>query len=207
MVVMRIDQPLEWSSEWPGLDGVRGPQPPLQTLQELCHDWHGKALQVPAQFGLVEDPGHLWLVAARDQAAAPHPKAGAGDFQAGLWRHDVAELFVAEASGERYLEFNLSPTGAWWLEHFRAPRQASPLEVLPQVLTHGSPPGRPAWSAALGIPLDWLREIIGWDADSRLNVCLILDSPGQHFLSACDLGEGEPDFHRPWNFEKVLREA
>lgn len=192
MVVTRLDQPLEWTG------------PVTSFMQELCHDWHGKSLQIPAHFGLVEDPHHLWLIASREQAASPHPTAGPGDFQAGLWRHDVAELFVAAPDGSGYLEFNLSPTGAWWLERFGAPREARPLDALPEVMTHGSPDGASSWSAALAVPLDWLRETIAWGPDSRLNVCMILDSPKQRFLTATDLGPGEPDFHRPERFDKVL---
>lgn len=181
--------------------------PPAQplSLQELGRDWHGRRLASPPRFALIEDPSHLWLVAARDQPFEAHPEAGAGAFQAELWRHDVAELFVAQSAGPRYLEFNLAPTGAWWMASFEGPRQPGPTPPRPEVVTHGAAPGQLAWQAALGIPLAWLRSTIGWGPASRLNVTLILESPQQRFLSACDLGGGEPDFHRPQLFPTVRR--
>jgi len=174
-------------------------------MQELCHDWQGEALAPPARFAVVEDPSHLWLIAGRQSAAKPHPAGDCGDFQAELWRYDVAELFIADATQSSYLEFNLSPTGAWWMERFSAPRQAHPLERLPAVLTHAGPDGVSGWRAALGLPLDWLRATIGWSEASPLNVTLILETPEQRFVTATDLGGGEPDFHRPQEFVTAPR--
>ncbi len=39
---------------------------------------------------------------------------------------------------------------------------------------------------------------------TRLNVTMILESPRQKFLSAINLGEGEPNFHQPERFSKVV---
>ena len=188
MELERISQPLTW------------PPAGASPMQELCHDWHGQAVGPPAQYRLVEDPTHLWLIAARAKPAIAHPTGDCGDFQEELWKHDVAELFIATPDRSAYLEFNLSPRGAWWAARFSGPRQPDPLEGLPEVLTHGSPEGSDRWIAALGVPLAWLRETIDWSPDSPLNVTFILDSPQQRFLSACDLGEGEPDYHRPDGF-------
>jgi len=174
-------------------------------LQDLCRDWHAARIEPPARYGLVEDLRHLWLLAAHDRPGSPHPDAQEGDFQEGLWRHDVAELFIAAEDG-RYLEFNLSPRGAWWMAAFDAPRHASPLPHLPAVRTHAAEPAGGGWQAALGIPLEWLRHHIGWGPASRANVTLILESPEQRFLSAADLGGGEPDFHRPDRYPAIHRQ-
>ena len=187
-----LTQPMVW------------PQQATATVQELCHDWYGSPMVPPAQFRLVEDPHHLWLVAGHEAAAKPHPKGDCGDFQAELWCHDVAELFIAQTEGSHYLEFNLSPRGAWWMARFSGARQLCPMKELPEVITHacvddgGNQGG--SWNAALGIPLEWLRERIGWGAKSPLNVAFILQSPAQRFLTTCDLGDGDPDFHRPQHF-------
>lgn len=174
-------------------------------LQEICHDWHGRSIAPPAGFALLEDPVHLWLLACRESPANAHPAGDCGDFQAGLWKYDVAELFIAPAGGVGYLEFNLSPRGAWWVERFCAPRQLRPLDGLPGVVTHACAAGPCGWRAALGIPLGWLREEVAWGDGVRANVNFILESPQQLFLSACDLGGGEPDFHRPSAFARLRR--
>lgn len=183
-----ISKPLDW------------PSAGKASMQELCHDWNGDSLMPAARFRLVEDPTHLWLIAGREKPAKPHPTGDCGAFQAELWQHDVAELFIASPDIKNYLEFNLSPSGAWWAAGFSEPRQPWPLEGLPEVLTHALEGDAGQWVAALGIPLDWLRQIIGWGPDSPLNITFILDSPHQRFLSASDLGLGEPDFHRPQGF-------
>ena len=61
-------------------------------MQELCHDWHGQSLDPPARFALLEDPDHLWLIASRACPAKPNPTGKSGDFQAELWKHDVAQV-------------------------------------------------------------------------------------------------------------------
>ena len=188
MDLEQITEPLTW----PPREG--------SLMQELCHDWFGESFGPPAQYRLVEDPHHLWLIAGREKPANAHPMGVCGDFQAELWKHDVAELFIADPDFKNYLEFNLSPRGAWWTERFSGLRQAWPLEALPEVLTHASDDGQGAWYAALGLPLGWLQETIGWGPQSPINVTFILDSPEQRFLTACDLGDGEPDFHRPQGF-------
>ena len=183
-----ISRPLDW------------PAAGTTPLQELCHDWYGAPLAPPARFQLVEDPSRLWLIAGRRKPANAHFMGDCGDFQAELWKFDVAELFIASPDFKNYLEFNLSPRGAWWAARFGEPRQAADLGPLPEVICHGSPEGAESWTAALGIPLDWLRQRIGWSPDSPLNVTFILESPDQRFLTASNLGGGEPDFHRPGSF-------
>jgi hypothetical protein len=180
------------------------PLEPMAPMQELCHDWHGQPMDPPARFRLVEDPTHLWLIAGRAKPAKSHPAGNFGAFCEGLWHEDVAELFIAQADGQRYLEFNLSPAGAWWAAAFSAPRvPCSTFDALPAVRVESRIEDGGGWRAALGIPLDWLQAAIGWGKGSRANVTFILDSPDQRFLSVCDLGGGEPDFHRPHGFSRA----
>lgn len=169
--------------------------------QEICHDWHGEPLSPPAQYRLLQDPTHLWFIAGREETIKPGNSGVCGDFIEGLWRYDVAELFIAGPNSKNYLEFNLAPNGAWWAARFSAPRRSEPLGELPQVVCDARQ--EQGWLAALGLPLNWLRPNIAWSANSPLNVCFILDSPEQRFISACDLGTGEPDFHRPARFQAL----
>lgn len=194
MHVTVLSEPFEWLH---GLEQSPG------FLEEFRHDWYGAPLSPPAYYALIEDPSHLWLIACRECRANPHPDAALGDFQEDLWRYDVAELFISTAHDSHYLEFNLSPAGAWWAAAFSAPRVPSPIGELPRIRALAEPCKTEEWRAALGIPLDWLRASIKWGEGSRANVSFVLDGPTQRFVSACSLGTGEPDFHRPQHFAKV----
>lgn len=170
-------------------------------------DWYGELVEPPAGWCLVEDPGHLWFIASRAKPAQLHPASRPGKFQAELWKHDVAELFMASPDRSRYLEINLSPNGAWWSCHFDGPRRRREPEDRPLegVKTHADlgPDGR--WVAAIAIPLEMLRREIGYGADTPMNVTFILDSPAQRFLTVAAAVAGDPDFHRPDAFPVVER--
>lgn len=171
----------------------------------LENDLRGAPLQAPAAFSVVTDARHLWFIASHRQPARIHPKARPGAFQAELWRYDVAELFLADPVSGRYFEFNLAPNGGWWTCEFTAPRvRADEAEIaMPEVATFSeiSPDG--SWLAAMAIPLDLLRARLDFGPATRMNVAMILESPEQKFLSATDLGTGEPDFHQPQRFSEI----
>ena len=171
----------------------------------LGNDLRGVPLQVSAAFSVVTDARHLWFIASHRQPARIHPKARPGAFQAELWRYDVAELFLADPVSGRYFEFNLAPNGGWWTCEFTAPRvRADEAEIaMPEVATFSeiSPDG--SWLAAMAIPLDLLRARLDFGPATRMNVAMILESPEQKFLSATDLGTGEPDFHQPQRFSEI----
>lgn len=171
----------------------------------LERDWFGNRLDPPAGFCLVTDPGHLWFIAHHRRAADLHPMARPGMFQAELWKHDVAELFLADPAGGRYFEFNLAPNGAWWSCEFTAPRvREEETEIaMPGVATYADLAADGAWVAAMALPLDLLRARLDFGPHTRANVTMILESPAQRFLSAADLGGGDPDFHLPQRFPTV----
>lgn len=171
----------------------------------LAKDLHGSALQVPAAFSVAMDARYLWFIASHRRAARLHPRARPGGFQTELWKHDVAEMFLADPSSGRYLELNLAPNGAWWSCEFTAPRvRADEAEIaIPEVATFAEMSADGSWLAAMAIPLDLLRARLDFSADTCMNVAMILESPGQKFISAADLGAGEPDFHQPDRFPKV----
>lgn len=172
----------------------------------LARDWHGRAVEPPAAFSLASDGCRLWFVAMHRSPAELHPRARPGVFLAELWRHDVAELFIADPVSGRYFEFNLAPNGAWWSCEFRAPRQREEeIDIaMPEVATFSELSADGSWLAALSVPLDLLRARLDFGPQSGLNVAFILRSPRQIFLSANDLGGGEPDFHRPERFSRMV---
>ncbi len=168
----------------------------------LAKDLRGTPVDPPAAFSLVADPVHFWFIASHRKPARLHPLARPGLFQAGLWQHDVAELFLSHPESGRYLELNLAPNGAWWSCEFTAPRvRADEADIaMPEVATFSEMAADGSWVAAMALPLDLLRARLDFGVGSRLNVAMILGSPDQRFLSAADLGPGEPDFHQPENF-------
>lgn len=172
----------------------------------LQNDLAGTPLEVPAAFSIVTDPHRLWFVANHRKPALIHPQARPGAFQTELWRYDVAELFLADPSSGRYFEFNLAPNGAWWSCEFIAPRvRVEEVEIaMPEVATFSEMAPDGSWVAAMAIPLDLLKARLDFGPGTLLNVTMILESPQQRFLSAVNLGEGGPDFHRPEKFSKVV---
>lgn len=171
----------------------------------LEKDLHGAALQAPAAFSLVTDARYLWFIANHQKPALIHPKARPGAFQTELWRYDVAELFLAAPASGRYFEFNLAPNGAWWTCEFTAARVRAEAEeiAMPEVATFSEIAADGSWLAAMAIPLDLLRARLDFGPETQLNVTMILESPAQKFISANDLGVGEPDFHQPQRFSEI----
>lgn len=168
----------------------------------LGTDWHGARVEPAPGFALVMDPQRLWLVASHRRPAQLHPQARPGMFQAELWRHDVAELFLANPRNGRYFEFNLAPNGAWWSGEFTGPRvRAEEAEAaMPEVTTHAELAADGSWVAALVLPLELLRARLDFGPTTRANVTFILGTPHQRFLTATPLGGGDADFHRPERF-------
>lgn len=168
-------------------------------------DWHGLPFWPPAGYSVAIDPEWLWFIAGRNKPAQPHPDSSPGLFKPQLWRHDVAELFLGEPGGGRYLEFNLAPNAAWWSCAFEGPRIRMFEKDIPLagVGTWATLAADGSWMAAAALPLQTLRDLIGFDDNSAANVAFILRAPQQRFITVTDLGGGEPDFHRPDRFEPM----
>ncbi len=192
MTIFTSERPLRWGE----LDV------PMLGLEK---DWQGARLEPAAAYSLAQDGRMLWFIAHHWRAAQLHPQARPGMFQAELWRHDVAELFIADAVSGRYFEFNLAANGAWWSCEFTAPRQrAEEMDIaMPEVATFSDMAADGAWVAAMAIPLDLLRARLDFGPQTRANVTMILESPQQRFVSAADLGGGAPDFHQPECFPEI----
>lgn len=168
-------------------------------------DWSGTEMQKLVKFLFWVDGSRFHFLASESGTPGmSHPESRQGFYQPELWKYDVAEFFLKSTNGARYLEFNLAPNGAWWSSAFNAPRTASPGEPkpIPAVLTsaHQTENG---WQVMASLPLDWLKENYGFGDKTTLNATFILNSPDQVFLTAGDLGSGEPDFHRPDHFASI----
>ena len=133
-----------------------------------------------------------------------HPLSEASEYQPELWKYDVAEFFLGAANGSCYLEMNLAPNGAWWSSIFTKPRQEAPEQPapVPEVVTKAQQ-NKDSWQVMARLPLSWLKEHFDFGENSTLNATFILDSPHQIFLTAADLGDGDPNFHRPDRFPGI----
>ena len=173
-------------------------------LLGISSDWMEKPLAPPLAFSVATDLENLWFIATRQAPASIHPDAVPGEFTPGLWKHDVAELFIADIGGKSYLEFNLAPNGAWWAAKFSSQRQLC--DDQPDFQTHiktytdGTDPN--SWITAISIPLGFLRDHISFELDSPANATFILNSPEQTFHTAVKLPGSEPNFHQPSAFPK-----
>lgn len=163
-------------------------------------DWYGADLAFPIGFSFVIDPEYFWFVATCGSPAVIHPDARPGQFVSELWKYDVAEFFLTNPMSGRYLEFNLSPNGAWWAAEFTGPREGMGQAPLQGVETYHELGKDGRWIAAARFKLVDFKERFSLSPDSRLNAAFIIGSPEQKFVSAADLGDGEPDFHRPEKF-------
>lgn len=172
----------------------------------LDTDWFGKKQSSPMGFSVATDHDKLWFVATGQSPASVHPDALPGKFTPELWKHDVAELFLANPSSGKYLEFNLAANGSWWACAFSAPRVAdSPQpDFAATIATHSDADVPSGWVAALVVSLEFLETEIGYGEDTTANVAFIRNSPSQTFLTAAKLPGDEPDFHQPAHFPRLV---
>jgi len=150
-------------------------------------DWFGRPIAAPPSLSVERDDGALVFTASRESSPPRHPSASAGAFVEGLWEYEVAELFLADATG--YLELNLAPCGAFWAQRFDAPRVRSERQPDPAVFLATAAPG---WSASLRIP-DTLVP-----TDLRFNLTFV--TAAREHLSLAELPGPRPDFHQPSAF-------
>ena len=173
--------------------------------QELNSEWYGNKMEPPYTFSLQLTEAGLLFKAERAAAASVHPEARPGEFREELWKYDAAEFFITTPSGDKYMEFNLSPNGAWWASVFCAPRvvAAGYEHWRPQVQASGQSTEE-GWACEALIPTAALEQVGITPADCKLAVCAILSSPKQVFLTSALPCDTQPDFHRPDLWEKAL---
>ena len=158
-------------------------------------DWFHKTSPFFPKFLCAVDKTHFYFLAGGQNHPSCHPDGKSGEFQPELWKYDVAEFFLATPDRSSYLEFNLSPNGAWWSARFKEPRVALDQPPLTGVKTV-SDISNDSWQVRAAIPLSELGPLEG----ALLNVTFILGSPEQRFFTSAPLDAVEPDFHRPHHF-------
>jgi hypothetical protein len=117
-----------------------------------------------------------------------------------LWAHTCFELFVAEAGGSAYREFNFSPNGQWMRFDFSAYRQ------------HGDAPIGPAPSVQVSRGAESLDLTVRLAADAlpngelRLGLSAVVEhADGSHRYWALRHPPGQPDFHHRDGFTLALK--
>ena len=174
--------------------------------QLLEREWFGRSVVPPFGFRFSIEEGEFVFRASR-AAAAWAAEAGEGTFAENLWHRDVAEFFIATASGDRYMEFNLSPRGAWWACLFSGPREVLPVRLTPDFCRATGECVQQGWRAQVRVPLASLERCGLSLASCRLAAAAILESPKQIFLTTAPVEGPKPDFHRPWDWKTPIREA
>ncbi|MFI3242625.1 MAG: hypothetical protein R3Y56_00050 [Akkermansia sp.] len=174
--------------------------------QCLDREWFGAEVLPALMFSFCIEGDELVFCASQKAPALLHPEASLGKFQELLWKYDTAEFFIAKEDCSRYLEFNLSPNGAWWSEIFTDPRvvDESAIQIAPTRCEACC--DESGWSCSARIPM---ADLLAMGLDprrSRMAVCAILASPQQIFLTSADKMEGVPDFHRlpDWPLSELL---
>lgn len=166
-------------------------------LTPIDRDWFGEEVDPAPGFAFAKDEERFHFRARRSGQATVHPSSSPGVFQAELWKHDVAEFFLAHPTNGHYLEINLSPNGGWWSCLFRAPLK--PLletnEPAPEVTAEATI-NDDGWDVHLSLRLSYLRETLDFGPDSRLHASFLLDTP-QRCLTSAPPAPGEPNFHHP----------
>ena len=177
------------------------PQP-----QKIDYEWYGTPIEPPFEFSFTLTPEGLLFQAARKAAAKVHPDGVCGCFQPELWRYDAAEFFITTADGKRYMEFNLSPNGAWWAAVFCVPRQIAPgfENWKPAGIQATGTSTDEGWNCRALIPAAVLEEVGISPANCKLTAAAILKSPEQVFLTTALPCDTQPDFHRPDLWEQAI---
>jgi hypothetical protein len=177
---------------------------------EISTDWFYHPSQSKAKFCIEKhDLEHeaSWVFRVRvDKKPLLHPmKILPNTYYEGLWEYDVAEWFIADLATGKYIEFNLSPTGAWWMMVFNALRQRSE-QHMPDIslIRTGAEMKGSSWSAYLKIPVSLIKMVLGGVA-LKHNVCFILGKKPREYLSWTRLSTKQPDFHQPADFLFALR--
>lgn len=122
-------------------------------------------------------------------------------FVEGLWKYDCGELFLVQPGTGRYLEINVSPSGAWWSCVFSDVRSRDLSTPPPQIDGIRAQPKGQGWQAEFGLSFAEIERCLGSAEKLRGNVTLILggcpdqNPPLENLHSVATLGA--VDFHRP----------
>lgn len=168
--------------------------------------WRARATtaESPLAMTLAADADSVFIVASWKGSVCYDQYISPGSFERGLWKQDVAELFIQFGSGQRYQEFNLSPAGAWWTCSFVSPRvprhdcaafsgRIPPVECLAEPTANGH-------EAVLCFPRSGLDAPQDFPDSIRANACGIV---GGKYFSWASITTETPDFHVPSRFVPI----
>lgn len=170
----------------------------------IAHDLSGTPLATPIRFGLALSPTFLYFGYAQAVSSDTFTPRPVGEFFEGLWEEQVLELFLAADSGERYQEFNLSPSGAWWTQPFSAHRVRDNTIPAPKSLEVFAEEGSAGSRSFFRVPRSALLVACSLSVGSRANItAIVLDprSKEKRFCAVHDTGPGAADFHSPSGFK------
>ncbi len=178
----------------------------LSNWESISKDWYQNTLITPAYYALELDNTRLCFRVKCAFPAVYDESYLTGDFKEGLWKMDVAELFIKDDNSETYQEFNLSPAGAWWSSKFSSYRQecAKGFQV-PKSVSVKTNRSATHWYASLTILRSELAVNCSFSKLSRANVCFIFgQEPSRTYLSVGAPDHGEPDYHRTEIFPTIF---
>tara|TARA_R110000868_G_scaffold75979_11_gene218944 strand:+ start:249 stop:764 length:516 start_codon:yes stop_codon:yes gene_type:complete len=137
-------------------------------------NWVGNTLSV--QFEVKPSSGINW------------PQQGENSRKYELWKTTCFEFFLSEKNSNSYLEFNLSPSGAWDAYQFSSYREPNPPQRFEEVeLVRFSQTDKTV-SADFKFKKDFSTEL-------EANITAVIeDRDGTHYF-ACHHAKDKPDFH------------
>ncbi|MBU1429849.1 hypothetical protein KKF91_04710, partial [Myxococcota bacterium] len=143
--------------------------------------------------------GDLLILRYTIQGASWPAAARLGPQGEALWRSTCFELFIAQAQGAAYIEWNLDPAGRYRVYLFSGPRarvegaEARAASLCPRGFTSRPTPGGQIIEVTL--PLHAIGEALG-DAPWRAQPTAIIEGPaGLSYFAPAHPGP-QPDFHR-----------
>jgi hypothetical protein len=183
------------SSDLVSLDSIRELLRTHFQSTSLC--WSDQPLPRSFKWSLVSDSKHLWFC-----ASLPFPtnerRSDDVTFVEGLWNKDVVELFLLNPSTGNYIEFNFSPTNAWWCCEFESYRAAKILEISPKLNHLECHSDDSSWDVVAALDLQSLPFPI--DSSTLVHISGIIQQqqPRPIYLTsnANRPSHYDPDFHR-----------
>jgi hypothetical protein len=178
----------------------------LSSLKSYCtkefnFSWEKDSIPHPARYGLFLTQNSMQVAFTCPKNAWTERCDASGSYIEGLWQYDVGEFFISNNTNNEYLEFNLSPSGAWWCCYFNSYRERSQKNnPIQGVKTFAQPLTPTGWFAAIEIPINSLKIEFQSLNDLCANVCMIEGKEQKHYLSAAVIKTKEPDFHQADSF-------
>lgn len=166
-------------------------------MKTLSSQWNGEPTEYSLPYMYTLNADQLVFRVLFSDGANGHPTAEPGMFTPELWKWDVAELFIT-GTGGKYVEINLSPNGAYWIQGFDDIRKESPeFEVAKLKIS--------VKAGELRLDAVALEEYLGGSSGWRLNATAIMNAPDYVYLSEVKLSGIVPDFHQPADFSSIIK--